>query len=60
MKIRRAGTCPRRCWNLQLYTHLQPEIATTSVRTGFAMTKKDCLFMSLRGACAVAISCRNC
>ena len=31
------------CRNYQVRTNLQPEIATTSVRTGLAMTKKGSL-----------------
>ena len=35
---------------LQMRTNLQPEIATTSVRTGLAMTNQGRLSVSLRGA----------
>ena len=44
------GHVPAACRNYQMRANLQPEIATTSVRTGLAMTNKGCLSVSLRGA----------
>ena len=47
------------CRNYQACTNLQSEIATTSVRTGFAMTNGGSLLCHCEERSDVAISCRN-
>ena len=47
------------CRNYQLRTNLQPEIATTSVRTGLAMTRGVAFSCHCEERSDVAISCRN-
>ena len=47
------------CRNYQVRANLQPEIATTSVRTGLAMTKKGSLRCHCEERSDVAISCRH-
>ena len=48
------------CRNYQVRTNLQPEIATTSVRTGLAMTKRVAFPCHCEERSDVAISWRNC